>query len=87
MKQVKKRNRSMKHTGQKPDRTELIARRVCTILSILFALSGFLVLIMAWNISAGILLILLSIAFMALALRFRHIRLRIGSFEIDAQRD
>jgi membrane protein YdbS with pleckstrin-like domain len=87
MKRVKRCNKSMKQTGQKLDQTELTARKVCAVLSILFALSGFLVIITAWNISAGIFLILLSIVFMVLALQFRHVRIRIGLFEIDAQRN
>jgi len=86
MKSRKKRNRIPTCVKVKPDQENLIVRRVCTILGMIFAMSG-LVFIALGNLSTGGLLAALGMIFIALALRFNHIKVRTPLLEIEAKQD
>jgi hypothetical protein len=86
MKSHKKRNRIPTCVKVKPAQENLIVRRVCTILGMIFAVSGF-VFITIGNLSTGGLLTVLGLIFIALALLFNHIKVRTPLLEIEAKQD
>lgn len=83
MKSGKKRNRSLRSGEVKPDQMNLIVRSACAIVGVIFALVG-LIIIAFGNLMTGGSLTTFGVLFIALALRFTHIKIKTHLVEIEA---
>jgi len=83
MKSGKKRNRSLRSGEVKPDQVSLVVRSACAIVGVIFALVG-LIIIAFGNLMMGGSLTAFGLLFIALALKFTHVKLKGPFFEIEA---
>jgi len=84
MKPVRSRSREPFHSFAECHRTESIMRMIYAVLSVAFASSG-LVLIIVNNLAAGALLTFVYIVSAVLVFRLRRLKIKAGPFEVEAQ--